>query len=288
MDKLKVGIIGPGNIGTDLLLKLLRSDLLDPVLMVGIVESSKGLNKARSLGVKTSHNGIDDLLKEKGIKIAFDATGVKSHREHAPLLEKAGIIAIDLTPAAIGPFVVPSVNLEDHLSAKNVNLITCGAQATVPIIRAISNVVSVEYAEIVSTISSKSAGIGTRQNIDEFTQTTARSLEIVGGAKKGKAIIVLNPAEPPIMMQNTVYAMVDPKSDVDTIIQSIKAMVDKIKRYLPGYKLKHEPDFDNGKITVLMQVEGAGDYLSKYSGNLDIITSAAVATGEAFALNLNN
>lgn len=286
MEKVKVGIIGSGNIGTDLLFKLQRSELLDPVMMVGIVESSDGLRMACERGVKTSHYGIEDLLKEEGIKIAFDATGAKPHLRHAPLLEKAGIFTIDLTPAAIGPLVVPAINLKEHLDAKNVNLITCGAQATVPIVRAISNVTPVEYAEIVSSVSSKSAGIGTRQNIDEFTRTTARSLEIVGGAQKGKAIITLNPAEPPITMQNTVYALVDQNSDAEAIIQSIKEMEKTIQKYVPGYRLKHEPDFDKGKVTVLVQVEGAGDYFPKYSGNLDIITSAAVAIAEAFVQNI--
>ncbi len=286
MSKVKVGIIGSGNIGTDLLSKLQRSDLLDPVIVVGIVEASDGLMIARERGVKTSFKGIDGLLKEDGVAIAFDATGAKPHLKHAPLLKEAGIIAIDLTPAAIGPCVVPAINLKDHMDATNVNLITCGAQATVPMVWAINDAAPVEYAEIVSSVSSKSAGLGTRQNIDEFTQTTARSLELVGGAKKGKAIIVLNPAEPPITMQNTVYAMVDTKADADVIFKSIKSMVAKIQKYVPGYRLKHEPDFDNGKVTVLLQVEGTGDYLPKYSGNLDIITSAAVATAEEFARNL--
>ena len=286
MKKVKVGIVGSGNIGTDLLFKLQRSDLLEPVMTVGIVEASDGLKIARERGVKTSFRGIDDLLKEDGIAIAFDATGAKPHLKHAPMLKKAGIIAIDLTPAAVGPCVVPAINLKDHMDAMNVNLITCGAQATVPMVWAINDAAPVEYAEIVSSVSSKSAGLGTRQNIDEFTQTTARSLESVGGAKKGKAIIVLNPAEPPITMQNTVYAMVDPKENAEAIVQSIKNMVARIQKYVPGYRLKHEPDFDKGKVTVLLQVEGAGDYLPKYSGNLDIINSAAVATAEAFARKL--
>jgi len=286
MSKVKVGIIGSGNIGTDLLFKLQRSQILEPVMTVGIVEASEGLKLARERGVKTSHRGIDDLLKEDGIAIAFDATGAKPHLKHAPMLKEAGIIAIDLTPAAVGPAVVPAINLKDHMDAMNVNLITCGAQATVPMVWAINDAAPVEYAEIVSSVSSKSAGLGTRQNIDEFTQTTARSLERVGGAKKGKAIIVLNPAEPPITMQNTVYALVDPKADADAIVQSIKKMVAKIQKYVPGYRLKHEPDFDKGKVTVLLQVEGAGDYLPKYSGNLDIINAAAVAIAEEFAQKL--
>jgi acetaldehyde dehydrogenase len=282
MGKVKVGIIGSGNIGTDLLFKLQRSTLLEPVMMVGIVEASQGLKIAQERGIKTSYKGIEDLLKEEGLAIAFDATGAKPHLKHAALLKEAGIIAIDLTPAAVGPYVVPAINLKDHLDAPNVNLITCGAQATVPIVWAINDVAPVEYAEIISAVSGKSAGLGTRQNIDEFTRTTARSLEIVGGAKKGKAIIVLNPAEPPITMQNTVYAMVDPMANAAAIVQSIGNMVVKIQQYVPGYRLKHEPDFDKGKITVMLQVEGAGDYFPKYSGNLDIITSAAVATAEAF------
>jgi len=285
MHKVKVGIIGSGNIGTDLLLKLLRSPLLQPVIEVGVDEASEGLRLAREKGVTTSARGISDLLKQDDVRIVFDASGAKPHRQHAPLLQQAGKIAIDLTPAAVGPYVVPCLNLKEHLDAPNVNLITCGAQATVPIVRAIHQVAPVRYAEIISAVASKSAGIGTRQNIDEFTQTTARSLENLGGAQKGKAIIVLNPAEPPITMQNTVYALVD-NPEPQRILESIHKMIAQVQSYVPGYQLKHEPVVDGEKVTVQIRVQGAGDYLPKYSGNLDIITSAAVAVGEEFARKL--
>ncbi len=279
MEKTGIGIIGSGNIGTDLLIKLLHSQVLEPKIMVGIDEKSEGLGIARSHGIKASSNGLEDLLKEEGIALAFDASGAKPHKKHAPLLEDAGIIAVDLTPAAVGPFVVPYVNLGAHMGAPNVNLVTCGGQATAPLIASISQVTPVSYAEIVSTVSSRSAGLGTRQNIDEFTQTTARSLEVIGGAKQGKAIIVLNPAEPPIMMRNTVYALVEEDKEAE-IRASIEEMVARIQTYVPGYRLKHKPDVDDRKVTIQIQVEGAGDYLPRYSGNLDIMTAAAVAVGE--------
>lgn len=282
MDKVKVGIIGSGNIGTDLMIKLLRSSILTPQIEVGIDEKSKGLKLARSKGVKTSANGIADLLKEDDIKIVFDASGAKPHLRHAPMLKEAGKIAIDLTPAAVGPYVVPYINLDEYLDVPNVNLITCGAQATVPIVYAINQASHIKYAEIVSSIASKSAGLGTRQNIDEFTQTTARSLEAVGGAKKGKAIIILNPADPAITMQNTIYAIVN-KPDKEKITKSINKMISQIQTYVPGYSLKHRPDVDGDKVTVQIKVEGAGDWLPKYAGNLDIMTSVAVATAEEFA-----
>ena len=285
MKKIKAGIIGSGNIGTDLLFKLLRSPLLEPSIEVGVDEQSEGLRLARERGVKTSARGIDDLLQESEVKIVFDASGAKPHRVHAPLLQRAGMIAIDLTPAAVGPYVVPCINLDEHQDAPNVNLITCGAQATVPIVRAIGQAAGVRYAEIIASLASKSAGIGTRQNIDEFTQTTARSLEQLGGAEKGKAIIVLNPAEPPITMQNTVYALVDDPRPA-AIVEAVHRMVAQVQAYVPGYRLKHEPSVDGDKVTVQIQVEGSGDYLPKYAGNLDIITCAAVAVGEAMARKL--
>jgi len=282
MEKVKVGIIGSGNIGSDLLVKLLRSPVLEPQIMVGIIEASEGLKRARELGVKTSHTGIEELLEEDGVKIAYDASGAKPHLMHAPLLKEAGITAIDLTPAAVGPYVVPYINLKEHLHERNVNLITCGAQATVPMVHAVSQVAEVRYAEIVSSVASKSAGLGTRQNIDEFTRTTARALEVIGGAKKGKAIIVLNPAEPPITMQNTIYVLVDSGAP-DEILQSLERMVARIQEYVPGYRFKHKPSIDGDKVTIQTLVEGAGDFLPKYAGNLDIITSAAVAAGEEIA-----
>lgn len=286
MEKIKVGIIGSGNIGTDLLIKLQRSNILEPVIVVGIDEKSEGLAIARKLGVKTSANGIDAILKEEGLKIVYDATGAKAHLRHAPLLKKAGIFAIDLTPAAVGPYVVPYINLKDAEDTQNVNLITCGAQATVPLVNAISQVAEVEYAEIVSSIASKSAGLATRYNIDEFTITTSRSLEKVGGAKKGKAIIVLNPAEPPIMMQNTVYVTVK-EVDKEAITASIDKMVSTIQKYVPGYQLKHKPFFEDNLITIQIRVTGAGDYMPEYAGNLDIMTATAVATGEEVVKMMN-
>ena len=285
MQKVNVGIIGSGNIGSDLLIKLLRSSVLEPGMMAGIVETSEGLKQAREKGIKTSFAGIEDLLQEDGLKIAYDASGAGPHLEHAPLLKKAGIVAIDLTPAAVGPYVVPYINLKENLHEPNINLITCGAQATVPMVHAVSQVAKVSYAEIVSSIASKSAGLGTRQNIDEFTQATARALEVVGGAKKGKAIIILNPAEPPITMQNTIYVLVE-DGDSRRILNSLNAMCSKVQEYVPGFRFKHKPLTDGDKITIQILVEGAGDFLPRYSGNLDIITSAAVAAGEEIAQEL--
>ncbi|HLI27527.1 MAG TPA: acetaldehyde dehydrogenase (acetylating) [Chloroflexota bacterium] len=286
MPKVKCAIIGSGNIGTDLMAKLLRSQWLELVYMVGIDPNSEGLARARELGIATTDQGIDAFLRDpKGAEIVFDATSAKAHRQHAPRLEQAGMIAIDLTPAKIGKFVVPPVNLGQHLEAKNVNLVSCGGQATVPIVAAINRVQPVKYAEIVATIASKSAGPGTRQNIDEFTQTTAAGLVEMGGAQKGKAIIVLNPAEPPILMRNTVYAMVD-DPDQAAITRSIEEMVQRVQEYVPGYRLRTEPLFDGNKITVFVEVTGAGDYLPTYAGNLDIMTAAAVKVGEEFAKHL--
>jgi acetaldehyde dehydrogenase (acetylating) len=288
MPKVKTAIIGSGNIGTDLMYKLTRSEWLELTWLVGIDPSSEGLARARDLGINTTDKGIEDFLQQpsaKEVEIAYDATSAKAHLHNAPLLEKAGITVIDLTPAKIGSFVVPPVNLGEHLEAKNVNLVSCGGQATIPIVAAINRVQPVEYAEIVATISSKSAGPGTRQNIDEFTQTTAAGLVEMGGAKRGKAIIVLNPAEPPILMRNTVYAMVD-QPDVAAITKSIQEMAETVSSYVPGYRLRAEPLFDGNKVTVFVEVEGAGDYLPTYSGNLDIMTAAAVKVGEEFAKHL--
>jgi len=282
MLKVKVAILGSGNIGTDLLLKLLRSPLLEPAIVAGVDETSAGLRLARDKGVRTSARGIIDILAAEEIAIVFDASGARAHLSHAPLLEKAGKVAIDLTPAAVGPYVIPCINLQEHLDKPNVNLITCGAQATVPMVWAVSQTAKVRYVEIISTISSRSAGLGTRQNIDEFTQTTARALELLGGAEHGKAIIILNPAEPPITMSNTIFALVE-EADAAAIRASVQSMVGKIQSYVPGYRLKHPPEVDGDKVTIQIQVEGAGDYLPRYAGNLDIMTSAAVAAGEAFA-----
>lgn len=278
MDKVKVAVIGPGNIGSDLMYKILRSHSLEMALMAGVIES-EGLRRARQLGIKTSTEGIKAVLAEEDIKIVFDATGAKPHLQHAPLLKEAGKIAIDLTPAAVGPYVVPCVNLDQVKAEPNLNMVTCGGQATIPIVYAVKRAAGARYAETVSCLTSKSAGPGTRQNIDEFTQTTARALEVVGGAKKGKAIIILNPAEPPIMMTNTIYVEVE-KPDEDAIRASVEAMVKEIQSYVPGYQIRVPPLLDGNKVTTIIQVEGAGDFLPKYSGNLDIITSAAVVTVE--------
>jgi acetaldehyde dehydrogenase len=258
--------------------KILRSHSLEMALMAGVIES-EGLRRARQLGIKTSTEGIKAVLAEEDIKIVFDATGAKPHLQHAPLLKEAGKIAIDLTPAAVGPYVVPCVNLDQVKAEPNLNMVTCGGQATIPIVYAVKRAAGARYAEIVSCLTSKSAGPGTRQNIDEFTQTTARALEVVGGAKKGKAIIILNPAEPSIMMTNTIYVEVE-KPDEDAIRASVEAMVKEIQSYVPGYQIRVPPLLDGNKVTTIIQVEGAGDFLPKYSGNLDIITSAAVATVE--------
>jgi acetaldehyde dehydrogenase len=288
MPKVKVAIIGSGNIGTDLMAKIGRSQWLELNMLVGIDPSSEGLARARELGIGTTDKGIEDFLARpegQEAEIVYDATSAKAHHYNAPLLEKAGKIVIDLTPAAIGKYVVPMVNLGEHLDAKNVNLVSCGGQATIPIVAAINQVQPVKYAEIVATIASKSAGPGTRQNIDEFTETTGHGLVEMGGAERGKAIIILNPAEPPIMMRNTVYAMVE-DPDEQAISKSILEMVKKVQEYVPGYRLRAEPLFDGNKVTVFVEVEGVGDYLPTYSGNLDIMTSAAVKVGEEFAKHL--
>lgn len=266
--------------------KVRRSPLLELTWMVGIIPESEGLRLARDLGYKTTHRGIEELLEHGDeFEIAFDATTARAHYRHAELLEQAGKMAIDLTPAAVGPHVVPVVNIHEHLDKRNVNLVTCGGQATAPIVAAIGRAAPVEYAEIVSTVASRSAGPGTRQNIDEFTQTTARALETIGGAERGKAIIILNPAEPPIIMRNTVYALVK-DADPEPISDSIKAMVQTVQQYVPGYRLKAPPIFDDSQVTVLLEIEGAGDYLPNYAGNLDIMTAAAVRVGEEFARHL--
>ena len=292
MERTAVAILGSGNIGTDLMYKLKRSALLRPMLMAGIIPDSEGLARARQEGLATTTDGIEGLLKQKeSFDIVFDATTAAAHKQHAPLLNNAGKIAIDLTPAAVGPYVIPLVNLDEHIGAMNVNLVSCGGQATVPLVSALDEVAPVEYAEIVATIASKSAGPGTRQNIDEFTDTTARGLEKIGGAAHGKAIIVLNPAEPPILMRNTVYGVLA-DADEAKIIRSIEAMVDRIQQYVPGYRLRAKPliqDVSNGerkkKVTLFVEVEGAGDFLPKFAGNLDIMTSAALQVAEKIAEN---
>ncbi|SFR07828.1 acetaldehyde dehydrogenase (acetylating) [Desulfoscipio geothermicus] len=285
MEKVKAAIVGPGNIGTDLMYKLLRSKYIEAAMMVGIYPESEGLARAKSLGIKASHEGINAVLQEPDIKIVFDSTGAKPHLKHAPLLREAGKIAIDLTPAAVGPYVVPAVNVDEHLEAINVNMVTCGGQATVPIVAAINRVAGVQYAEIIASLASKSAGPGTRQNIDEFTETTSRALEIVGGAKKGKAIIILNPADPPIMMHNTIYTLVK-NPDEELIRSAVHDIVRRIQEYVPGYHLRVEPFVEGNKVTTIIEVTGAGDFLPTYAGNLDIMTSAAVRVGELMAMRL--
>lgn len=289
MGKIKAAIIGSGNIGTDLMYKLQRSPYLELTAMIGIDPNSDGLRRAKQAGLAVFDGGIDQFVKQADLAdILFDATSAKAHYYHAEVLKRLNKKVIDLTPAAVGPFVVPPVNLGQHLDADNVNMITCGGQATIPIIHAIHRVVPVRYSEIVATIASKSAGPGTRANIDEFTETTALGIERIGGAAKGKAIIILNPAEPPIIMRNTIHALVESRGNVSEkeIAESIRDMVRTIQSYVPGYQLKEEPIFDGDKVTVLLQVEGAGDYLPKYAGNLDIMTSAAVKAAEEMAKHL--
>ncbi|MDR8726291.1 acetaldehyde dehydrogenase (acetylating) [Burkholderia pseudomultivorans] len=288
MKKIPCALIGPGNIGTDLLYKLRRSPVLEPVWMVGVDPASDGLARARAFGLKTTDQGVDGLLPHvaaDGIRIAFDATSAYVHRDNSDKLTALGVKMIDLTPAAIGPYCVPPVNLDAHLGSaqSNVNMVTCGGQATIPMVYAVSRVQPVAYGEIVATVSSKSVGPGTRKNIDEFTRTTAGAIEQVGGARKGKAIIVINPAEPPLIMRDTIHCLTDGPPDVDAITASVHAMVKAVQRYVPGYTLKNGPVFDGNRVSVFMEVEGLGDYLPKYAGNLDIMTAAAAATAERFA-----
>ena len=303
MTKVKAAIIGSGNIGTDLMIKIMRhSDLLEMAAFAGIDPESDGLKRAARLGVATTAEGVDglktmDVWPEIGI--VFDATSAGAHPRHSAVVTDAGKVMIDLTPAAIGPYVIPVVNGDAHLDARNVNMVTCGGQATIPIVAAISSVAEVHYAEIVASISSKSAGPGTRANIDEFTETTSRGIEQVGGAAKGKAIIILNPAEPPMLMRDTVMALSSGADEAD-IAAAIEAMVDKVNGYVPGYRLKQKVQFERFgsnnpvripgigvfegiKTTVFLEVEGAAHYLPAYAGNLDIMTSAGLATAEKIA-----
>lgn len=282
MSKVKVAIIGSGNIGTDLMMKIEKSETLEMSAMVGIDRNSEGLKRAKNRGYEVFYNGIDGLKERPELAdIVFDATSAKAHLHNAKVLKEMGKQVLDLTPAAIGPAVVPSVNIEAHANADNVNMITCGGQATIPIVHAINEVASVKYSEIVATISSKSAGPGTRTNIDEFTQTTARGIEDIGGADEGKAIIILNPAEPPILMRNTIYAVVaEDELDEKKISEAIQNMAKTVSAYVPGYRLRSEPIFDGNRVSVFLEVEGAGDYLPEYAGNLDIMTAAAVRVAE--------
>ena len=303
MSKVKAAIIGSGNIGTDLMMKMIKyPQNMELAAVVGIDPASEGLAMARAHGIATTHEGIEGLKAldcYKDIRIAFDATSAYAHKVHDAALQADGIRVVDLTPAAIGPFTVPPVNMDAHLDAPNVNMVTCGGQATIPMVAAVSQVAKVHYAEIVASVSSRSAGPGTRANIDEFTRTTARAIEAVGGATRGKAIIILNPAEPPMIMRDTVFTLSE-GADEDAIRASVEAMVAKVQAYVPGYRLKQQVQFerfgDNNplkipgmgeftgiKTMILLEVEGAGDYLPSYSGNLDIMTAAAKATGELIA-----
>ncbi|MCU7845258.1 MAG: acetaldehyde dehydrogenase (acetylating) [Candidatus Thiodiazotropha sp. (ex Monitilora ramsayi)] len=293
MNKINAALIGSGNIGTDLLYKALRSDWINPVWMVGIDPDSEGLARARTLGLKTTHEGVDGLvshMRDDNVQICFDATSAYVHGENNSKVQEQGSIMIDLTPAAVGPFCVPPVNLKDHVGKRelNVNMVTCGGQATIPMVAAVSRVQTVTYGEIVATVSSKSAGPGTRKNIDEFTQTTAGAVEKVGGAKKGKAIIILNPAEPPLIMRDTVHCITEDEPDQKAITDSIEEMIREVQKYVPGYRLKNGPVFDGNRVSVFMEVEGLGDYLPKYAGNLDIMTAAGLRTAEMFAEEILN
>lgn len=285
-------IVGSGNIGTDLLIKLLRSDAIEVTSMIGVDPASDGLARARGLGVDASAEGVDWLLAQNALPdFVFEATSAGAHAANAPRYREAGITAIDLTPAAVGPFVCPAVNLGENMNTGNVNMITCGGQATVPIVHAVSRVAPVAYAEIVASIASRSAGPGTRANIDEFTETTAHAIEKIGGAERGKAIIILNPMKPDMVMRDTVFAALPADFDETAITESIHSMVADVQKYVPGYRLKSDPQFDaaselwngNARVAVFLEVTGNGDYLPPWAGNLDIMTAAAVRVGELMA-----
>jgi acetaldehyde/propanal dehydrogenase len=291
MQKVNVALIGSGNIGTDLLYKALRSDVIRPVWMVGVDPASDGLARARELGLQTTSDGVEGLVPHVArdrIQIAFDATSAYVHAENARRLQALGVVMVDLTPAAIGPYCVPPVNLAEHVGRRemNVNLVSCGGQATIPIVAAVSRVQPVEYGEIVATVASRFAGPGTRRNIDEFTRTTAAGIERVGGAARGKAIIILNPADPPLIMRDTVHCLTRQAPQQEAITESVHAMVAEVQRYVPGYRLKNGPVFDGRRVSVYLEVEGLGDYLPRYAGNLDIMTAAGLKTAEMIATEI--
>jgi acetaldehyde/propanal dehydrogenase len=287
MNKIRAAIVGSGNIGTDLVYKAKRSEWIEPVWMVGIDPASDGLKRARGMGLKTTADGVDGLLPhvaDDGVRIAFDATSAAAHPDNARKLRSLGVLVIDLTPAALGPYCIPPVNLQSlPPDVGNVSMVSCGGQATIPMVAAVSRVQPVEYAEIVATVASRSVGPGTRQNIDEFTRTTAGAVERVGGARRGKAIIIINPAEPPLLMRDTIHCLTEGEPDVDGITRSIHAMIREVQRYVPGYALKNGPVFDGRRVSTFIEIQGLGDYLPKYAGNLDIMTAAAVRTAELFA-----
>jgi len=282
----RVAIVGSGNIGTDLMYKIERNPVLEVAAMVGIDPASEGLARARDRGYRTFDTGakaLEDILDQ--FDIVMEATSAGAHEANAPLYEAWGKVAIDLTPAAIGPYVVPVVNLTEHVGAPNVNMITCGGQATIPMVAALGRVAPVRYAEIVATISSRSAGPGTRANIDEFTHTTARGIEQVGGAERGKAIIILNPAKPYLIMRDTVHALLAEEPDPDAVYAAVAEMAAEVRRYVPGYRLKRDPVVEGERVTVLLEVEGSGDYLPPFAGNLDIMTAAATRVAELWAMS---
>lgn len=288
MNKIGCAIIGSGNIGTDLVYKLQRSKVLEPLWMVGIDPASDGLARAEAMGLKTTAGGVDGLVPHvaaDGVQIAFDATSAYVHAENSSKLNALGVLMIDLTPAAIGPYCCPPVNLEEiaETGVNNVNMISCAGQATIPMVHAVSRIQPVDYAEIVATAASKSIGPGTRANLDEFTYTTSGAVAKVGGADRGKALVIVNPAEPPLMMRDTIYCLTKTAPDQDAIRQSVLAMVAEVERYVPGYRLVNGPVFDGNKVSIFVEVEGLGDYLPKYAGNLDIMTATAVRTAEFFA-----
>jgi len=288
MKKIKCALIGSGNIGTDLIYKVQRSKVLEPVWMVGIDAASEGLKRARDMGMKTTADGVDGLLpyvQQDEIQIAFDATSAYVHADNSRKLNELGVMMIDLTPAAIGPLCVPTVNLREHAQRveMNVNMISCAGQATIPIVNAVVQVQAVDYAEIVASLASRSVGPGTRANLDEFTYTTSDAIVSVGGARRGKALGIINPADPPMIMRNTISCLTDDEPDQAGIIESVLSMIEAVQEYVPGFRLVNGPLFDGKRVSVFMEVAGLGDYLPRYAGNLDIMTAAACRTAEMFA-----